>query len=133
MTRHVFECAVRFDDLDTYGHVNNVTFVEYLQEARIDFAHRYLADALEPHEGSVVAHQSVEYLRPVSFRADPLNVVVWVTRIGTSSFDLAYEVSDGEAVYARATGALVAYDVAGQRPRRLTEPELAALSTFLEP
>jgi acyl-CoA thioester hydrolase len=133
MMRHVFECAVRFDDLDSYGHVNNVTFAEYLQEARIDFAHRHLADALEPHEGSVVAHQSLDYLRPVSFRTDPLRVEVWVTRIGRSSFDLAYQVSDGDGVYVQATGALVAFDVAGQRPRPLTGPERAALARFLEP
>jgi acyl-CoA thioester hydrolase len=131
--RHVYECAVRFDDLDSYGHVNNVTFAEYLQEARVDFAHRYLADALETHEGSVVAHQALDYLRPVSFRIDPLRVVVWVRRIGTSSFDVAYEVCDDDVVYVRATGALVAFDVAEHRPRPLTEAERAALTKFLEP
>ena len=130
--RHVYECAVRFDDLDSYGHVNNVTFAEYLQEARVDFAHRYLADALDTHEGSVVAHQSLDYLRPVSFRIDPLRVLLWVTRIGTSSFDVAYEVSDDEAVYVRATGVLVAFDVAEHRPRALTEAERVALAKFLE-
>jgi len=131
--RHVFECAVRFDDLDSYGHVNNVTFAEYLQEARVDFAHRYLADTLESHEGSVVAHQSLDYLRPVSFRTTPLQVMLWVTRIGTSSFDVAYEVADDEAVYVRATGVLVAFDVGQHQPRPLTEAERAALTKFLEP
>jgi acyl-CoA thioester hydrolase len=130
--RHVYECAVRFDDLDSYGHVNNVTFAEYLQEARVDFAHKYLADSLETHEGAVVVHQSLEYLRPVSFRTVPLRVVTWVTRIGTSSFDVAYEVSDDEAVYVRATGILVAFDVAKHRTRPLTEAERAALAKFLE-
>lgn len=130
--RHVFECAVRFDDLDSYGHVNNVTFAEYLQEARVDFAHKYLADSLETHEGAVVVHQSLEYLRPVSFRTAPLRVVTWVTRIGTSSFDVAYEVSDDEAVYVRATGILVAFDAAKHRTRALTEAERAALAKFLE-
>jgi acyl-CoA thioester hydrolase len=131
--RHVYECAVRFDDLDRYGHVNNVTFAEYLQEARVDFAHRYLADTLESHEGSVVGYQALDYLRPVSFRTSPLQVWLWVTRIGTSSFDVAYEVSDDDAVYVRATGALVAFDVAEHRPRPLTEAERAALAKFLEP
>ena len=130
--RHLYECAVRFDDLDSYGHVNNVTFAEYLQEARVDFAHKYLADSLETHEGAVVVHQSLEYLRPVSFRTAPLRVVTWVTRIGTSSFDVAYEVSDAEAVYVRATGILVACDVAKHRTRALTEAERAALAKFLE-
>jgi acyl-CoA thioester hydrolase len=131
--RHIFECAVRFDDLDSYGHVNNVTFAEYLQEARIDFAHRYLADALQPHEGAVVAHQSIDYLLPVPFRTEPLQVEVWVTRIGTSSYDVAYDVRDGGSVLARATGALVAYDVAAGKPRPLSDVERTALTRFLEP
>ena len=131
--RHVFECAVRFDDLDSYGHVNNVTFAEYLQEARIDFAHRHLTEALEPHEGAVVAHQSIDYVLPVPFRTEPLRVEVWVTRIGTSSYDVAYDVRDGTVVFARATGALVAYDVSAQKPRPLSEAERSALTTFLEP
>ncbi|MGH8773989.1 MAG: acyl-CoA thioesterase [Jiangellaceae bacterium] len=131
--RHVFECAVRFDDLDSYGHVNNVTFAEYLQEARIDFAHRYLADALGPHEAAVVAHQAIDYVRPVAFRTEPLQVELWVSRVGSSSYDISYDVRDGATVYARATGTLVAFDRATSRPRLLTPGEHAALAKFLEP
>jgi uncharacterized membrane protein YphA (DoxX/SURF4 family) len=50
---HTYECAVRFDDLDSYGHVNNVVFAEYVQEARIDFAVRHFQDAFSPAEGFV--------------------------------------------------------------------------------
>ncbi|HEU0042372.1 MAG TPA: thioesterase family protein [Jiangellaceae bacterium] len=130
--RHVYECAVRFDDLDSFGHVNNVTFVEYLQEARVDFGHRHLADTSEPHEGTVVVHQSIDYLAPVPFRTEPLEVHVWVTRIGVSSFEVAYEVRDRDTLFARATGVLVAYDVHEKRPRRLTAAERAAMQRFLE-
>jgi acyl-CoA thioester hydrolase len=131
--RHVYECAVRFDDLDSYGHVNNVTFLEYLQEARIDFAHRYLADALAPHEASVVVHQAIDYLNPVPFRTEPLQVGVWVSRIGTSSFEVSCDVRDDDTVFARALVTLVAYDVAEQRPRALSAAEHAALIGFLAP
>ncbi|MFC6975463.1 acyl-CoA thioesterase [Halomicroarcula sp. GCM10025709] len=31
------EVSVRYDDLDTYGHVNNVRYGTYLEEARIDY------------------------------------------------------------------------------------------------
>lgn len=130
--RHVYECSVRFDDLDAFGHVNNVTFAEYLQEARVDFAHRYLAYGDKPHEGSVVVHQSIDYLAPVPFRSEPLDVHVWVTTIGTTSYELAYEVTDAETVFARATGTLVAFDVAGSHPRALTQEERDVLSRFTE-
>lgn len=129
--RHLYRCAVRFDDLDSYGHVNNVTFAEYLQEARVDFAHRELADVNASHEGSVVVHQSIDYLAPVPFRTEPLDVEVWVTRIGRSSFEVAYEVRDTETLYSRATTVLVAYDVHAQRPRELSAGERRALERYL--
>ena len=37
MSRHVYDCQVRFSDVDVYGHVNNVKYFEYYQEARIAF------------------------------------------------------------------------------------------------
>ncbi|PSK96641.1 acyl-CoA thioester hydrolase [Haloactinopolyspora alba] len=130
--RHTYECSVRFDDLDAFGHVNNVTFAEYLQEARVDFAYRHLAYGDAPHQGSVVVHQSIDYLAPVPFRSEPLQVHVWVTRIGTSSFDLAYEVSDATTLFARATGSLVAYDVSAGSPRPISDDERATLERFVE-
>lgn len=130
--RHVYECSVRFDDLDAFGHVNNVTFAEYLQEARIDFAHRYLAYGDRPHEGAVVVHQSIDYLAPVPFRSEPLQVSVWVTRIGTASFDLAYELSDEATLFARASGTFVSFNVRDSRPSPLTPGDRAALERFTE-
>ncbi len=32
--RFTFRCQVRWDDMDAFGHVNNVTFFAYMQEAR---------------------------------------------------------------------------------------------------
>lgn len=131
--RHVFSCAVRFDDFDPFQHVNNVILLEFLQEARIDFAHRYLTGATAKHEASVVASQSIEYLVPVGRQVASLDVHVWVTRMGTSSFDISYEIRDDTALYARATSALVAFDAHAGAPRPLTSAERSVLDRFLEP
>lgn len=127
------QCAVRFDDLDSYGHVNNVIIAEYLQQVRIDLGRRLLDDQREAHERQVVARQVIDYVRPIPFRTDPVSVDVVVTRIGTSSFDLAYEVRDDAAVFARATSTMVAYDVASARRRPLTDGERAALEHLQTP
>ena len=130
--RHTYQCSVRFDDLDAYGHVNNVTFAEYLQEARIDFAHRYLAFDDTSHRGTVVVHQTIDYLEPVPFRTEPLQVEVWVTSIGRSSFELGYEVSDPDKLFARATTMLVAFDVRANKTRPVDPAERDALEPFIE-
>ena len=55
--RHVYECPVRWADLDALGHVNNVVYVDYLQEARVDMfrSHRVELMGQELVEGLVVA------------------------------------------------------------------------------
>lgn len=130
---YAVRCAVRFDDLDSYGHVNNVVVAEYLQQARIEFSHQHLAGSRAEHEGTVVAHLSIDYLRPIPFRSAPVLAEIQVSRVGTSSFDLAYQVRDGDTVFARAASAMVAYDVAGARSRPLTDGERAALKEFSAP
>jgi len=37
MSRHRYDCYVRFSDVDVYGHVNNVKYFEFYQEARLAF------------------------------------------------------------------------------------------------
>lgn len=128
--KHRFECSVRFDDLDSYGHVNNVMLADYLQEARIDFVHQHLADPSAPHERAVVAHQVIEYLRPIPHLTAPIAIEMWVTRIGTSSYHLAYEVRDGDTLLATAMTSMVAYDLEGAQSRPLTDRERAALEGF---
>lgn len=130
---HRVECAVRFDDLDSYGHVNNVMVAEYLQEARIDFTRRYLHDTRGPGERAVVAYQALDYLRPVPFRTDPVLVEMRVTRVGSSSFDLAYQVRDDGTLFARAATTVVSFDLDRARSRPLTDGERLALKEMSAP
>lgn len=129
---HVYHAAVRFDDLDSFGHVNNVVFAEYMQEARIDFVTRHFVGVDTGRNGSVVAAQRLDYLLPVPSRTEPLAVEVWVTRLGRSSFDVGYLVRDADQIYVRAWTAIVAYDVPAARSRPLTITERDALTQFLE-
>jgi acyl-CoA thioester hydrolase len=131
-TPYATSCAPRFDDLDSYGHVNNVALAEYLQQARIDFGQGPLADARGTHERAVVARLRIDYLRPIPFRTEPLRVELRVTRIGKSSFDLAYQVRDADAVFARGASTMVAYDVTAGRSRPLTEAERVVLKGFCQ-
>ena len=136
MTRHVYDCHVRFSDVDVYGHVNNVKYFEYYQEARIAFilslaGRDYDADSM----GQVLARIDVDYRRPILFRPEPYAVETWVTRIGTTSYDLSCRIVDGPGddgpSYSDAEVRLVAFDVATQLPRPLTGPERGRLERAL--
>ena len=133
MHRHVFACAMRWSDMDAYGHVNNVEYVRYLEEARVDmlFTHAEKVGGEGLADGVVIARHEIRYLRPLVFRPEPVRVETWVTKIGNASFDLAYEVRDDEVIYAVAASTLVPYDIAESRPRRLKLTERAALEPYL--
>jgi acyl-CoA thioester hydrolase len=134
---HVYDCHVRFSDVDVYGHVNNVKYFEYFQEARIAFILSLDEPLFDPSQQSrmrqVVARIDVDYKRPILFRPEPYAVETWVTRIGTSSYDLACRIVDGDGtVFSRAEARLVAFDTSTQRSRPLGDVERARLEAVLE-
>ncbi|WP_310738179.1 thioesterase family protein [Microbispora sp. H10670] len=131
--RYVFERKVRFADIDSYGHVNNVRFFDYLEDARVSMLWERPRDSDGNRLDLVVARQEIDYRRPLNFRPDPVRVEVWVTEISRSRFTLAYEIRDDATLYAEARTILVAYDSAAGWPRRLGEDEVAFLRRFSAP
>ena len=128
MSRHHYDCRVRFSDVDVYGHVNNVKYFEYYQEARLGFLTSLGQEGQEvPGLHLVVARIDVDYKRPILFRSDPYVVETWVTRVGGSSFDLTAEIKDGDQVLSRAEAVLVIFDLDTHSPRPLTEQERTRL------
>lgn len=126
------ELALRWSDMDAYGHVNNVQFLRYLEGARIFgfyewFGHRNTL--LE--RGVVIARHEIDYLVPLTFRHDPIEVAMWVSRLSPVGYDLSYEIRDpervGDTLYARAESSLVAYDFQQAAPRRLSAHEQEVL------
>jgi acyl-CoA thioester hydrolase len=130
---------MRWADLDLLGHVNNVTYVDYLQEARVDVLRVHAPDAraADLAEGVVVVRHEVSYLEPLLFRFEPVCIDTWVTEIRAASFTMAYEVfveDDGRrTVFARARTVLTPYVFEREAPRRLSTQEREALARLLEP
>ena len=140
MARHIYDCPLRWADMDSLGHVNNVVYVDYLQEARVDMlrVHAPVKGGEELAEGVVVVRHEVEFVSPLVFRPEPVRVESWVTQIRAATFTLAYEIldefPDGERrVYLRAKTVLTPFVFAQERPRRVTEAEREVLGRFLEP
>ncbi|MEW1719324.1 thioesterase family protein [Streptomyces sp. NPDC093109] len=140
MARHIYSCPLRWSDMDAFGHVNNVVFLTYLEEARIDFMFRLAPGDGSPSfaGGSVVARHEIDYKRPLLHRHEPVTIESWVTKINAASLTIAYEVKDPETedraaqVYVKASTVVVPYDLAAGRPRRITAYEKAHLQQFLD-
>lgn len=130
---------VRWGDVDRYGHVNNVRFYEYFQEARIA-----ATTALDPDTARVgsagasddlwlVARQDVDYIGQMRQRFTPYRTYTAPVHLGRTSMVLASEIVDpeaGGAVVARGRTVLVRAD-RDARPVPLAESTRRAFGRAL--
>ncbi|MER7073952.1 thioesterase family protein [Terrabacter sp. NPDC000476] len=143
-TPYAAHVSLRWSDMDAYAHINNVQFLRLLEDARV-IAFRDWFDAAGAgdksllDEGVLVSRHEIEYRRPLGFRHEPVEIQLWVSRIGGAGFDVAYIVTDPAAadapgeppVYAVAETELALYDFAGASPRRMRPEERASLERRL--
>lgn len=142
---------LRWSDLDAYGHVNNARMLSLLEEARIqafwvsDDTSEHAAGAstavLDASPGAntitLIARQEIEYLAPIPYQRQPLDIELWIGHMGGASLDVCYEVfsPDGVAprvLYTRAVTTIVLVDSATERPRRASDSEREAWEPYLE-
>ncbi|WP_155369907.1 acyl-CoA thioesterase [Catellatospora vulcania] len=130
--RFTYHCALRWSDLDAYGHVNNARFLTLYEEARVAmmFVGAREAGVTSFEEGIVVSRHEVDYLRPVDY-GDPVRIELWITDLKPSRFTVCYELFDGDLLASRAKSVLVPYDLDKQRPRRMSEAEQSFLKPWL--
>ncbi len=112
--KHRIKIKVRFSDLDAMRHVNNATYLSYLEEARIS----YFADVLQRTRndlnfGAVVARIEIDYLQPLIF-GEEIAVLSRVSMLGNKSSEVRHLIvvyrGGAEVIAASAVTKLVSYD-----------------------
>ena len=131
--KHKFKCQVRWGDLDAFMHVNNAAYLTYIQEARVDFTvySRQRANLQPVLIEMVVAHADIDYINPIYDAGIEIDIAVWVSKIGTSSFVLQYELSKDGTIYAKAKTVQVTVSMETKTSRPVNEEERAFLSQYL--
>ena len=132
--RHLTKAHVRWDDLDGFGHVNNASYLTYIQEARANFTWYSRKKAgLEPvFSDMVVGRAEVDFIVPIYEGGFDLDVAIWVAKIGNSSFDLVYELSSPLGLHARGRTVQVAVSMETKKSRPLSAEEREFLTGYLE-
>jgi len=146
MTRLHVPVPVRWSDLDAYEHVNNARMLTLLEEARIaafwsDPEGGAPTAVLDTGPGSatitLVAAQRVEYLAPIPFPREPLDVELWIGRLGGASLEVCYEIfspvgSTPRTLYTRAATTMVLVDRVTGAPRKLSDEARTAWQPYVE-
>lgn len=138
--------AVRWSDLDAYEHVNNARMFTLLEEARIAAfwgggAEGSPTAVLTTGPGAasitLIAAQQIEYRAPIPFHREPLDVELWISRMGGASLQVCYEIYspigiEPRTLYTVAATTIVLVDRASGAPRRITDDERGAWEPYLE-
>ncbi len=91
MEKPGYPIHIRYNDLDTYGHVNNAVYITYLEEGRT----KWFLDKVKENwewdkQGILLARHEINYQLPVFFN-DELRIVLWISTIGSKSFEVSFK------------------------------------------
>ena len=96
------EINTRWKDLDAFRHINNASYLTYIEDARIILLRRWRIDYKK--KSLIVASVKIDYIKQVNH---PSSLVIGqkVSRIGTKSFDIE------SAVFNKKTSELVCLSI----------------------
>ncbi|HEX2282335.1 MAG TPA: thioesterase family protein [Thermomicrobiales bacterium] len=120
--------ALRWRDMDAYGHVNHVVYLTYLEQGRDAAIAHILRDT--PGEGGyVVVRVAIDYRRELRLADGPVTVSCGVSTIGGASAQTRETIrtASGELA-AEAEAVLVKFDRETRRSRQWTYDERLAFA-----
>lgn len=149
MTRLHVAIPLRWSDFDAYAHVNNAEMLRILEEARIQAFWRpdegsapgaatAILDARPGAETiSLIARQEIEYLAPIPYMRAPIDIEMWIGRIGGASLEICYEMFSPVGVtprllFTKAATTLVMVTAATATPRRISDSLREVWAPYVE-
>ncbi|HSN95167.1 MAG TPA: thioesterase family protein [Anaerolineaceae bacterium] len=124
---------VRYADLDTLHHVNNVAIMAYVEHARTGYykATDIWDGAIRGGFGMVVASVKIDYSVSIQY-GDEVRVGIKMASLGSKSLRFAFSVesADGETKFASGEVVMVAYDHETGRSRLIPEAWRRSLAAY---
>jgi acyl-CoA thioester hydrolase len=93
--RYTTRIGVRFRDVDVLGHVNNAVYFTYMETARTEYWMKLFGLNELSRLGFIVAHAECDFKVAARF-GDVLDVSIWTSSIGNSSFVWDYEMRNSK-------------------------------------
>ena len=134
MARKRLTIPLRWSDFDPLAHVNNVRYLEFMQDARVSLIHDFVLPTASLTEvGHLVARNEIDYLRPIGMNDRELHLEIWISRFGGASYDVQYVVYDeAGTVCATAKSVMVTVAMATEEVIRIPDDVRAAMEQFYE-
>ncbi|SDG98584.1 acyl-CoA thioester hydrolase [Planococcus glaciei] len=130
---HEITVKVRFSETDALGHVSNISYFIYLEEARIEFFRELGLDMTIDKWSVIMISANCMFYKQAYFD-QRLKVTSFVTKIGNSSFKIGHRITDansGELIAEGDAGA-VYFDFSSQKSERIPDGTRAKLEMHKE-
>jgi acyl-CoA thioester hydrolase len=130
---HETTVKVRFSETDALGHVSNISYFIYLEEARIEFFRDLGFEIVLDKWNIIMVSANCVFYKQAYFD-QRLKVTSFVTKIGNSSFKIGHRITDaktGELIAEGDAGA-VYFDFNAQKSEPLPEGIRAKLEMHKE-
>jgi acyl-CoA thioester hydrolase len=114
------EETVRFNELDSMGHVNNAVFLTYLEQARLAWFGPVAEGEAMQLDDVILARTEIDFRSPLVF-GETVSIGVRPSRVGTKSFELEYELRVGDRLVAEARSVIVGFDYDAGRSTEVPE------------
>lgn len=123
--------AIRWRDMDAYGHVNNAVYLTYLEECRDAWAQSVLGHVSNTWD-FVLAHVGIDYRSQLTQDDGEVIVRCRLASYGRSSVRTREEIRKADGTLsANAESVIVPRDPDALTARRLTDQETAILDVEL--
>lgn len=114
----VFEIAmdVRWGDMDAFNHVNNASYLRYIEEARVAWFRALVPNAWADVDcAPILAAATVNYRRPIGW-PERLRITLHAEKLGTKSLTLGHRIesaTEDGVLYADGSTVMVWVDRGG--------------------
>lgn len=137
---HRHQVETRFSDTDAMGHVNNASYLTYVEIARLAYYEAVTGRPLPlwthgAQEGMILAELRITYRNP-AFYGETISIETRVDRIGRTSFSMVHRLTAPESRYgparliAVADSVLVSYDYRAECPIPVPDDWRTAMEAF---
>ncbi len=107
--------------MDALGHVNNIMYFRYFEQARLDWYESLGSTALGTEQtGFVIVDNHAEYLKPLIYPAN-ITVSMGGHTPGRSSFITSYTICDDKQLYTRGSAKVVWLDISKNKSTPLPD------------
>jgi acyl-CoA thioester hydrolase len=124
MSEKIYKLSIRVDRsmIDGNEHVNNVVYVQWMQQVAMGHSATWGVDGLMEEQGVTwfARKHVIEYLQPV-FLGDEIEARTWIADVGRVKSLRRYEFVRGTQVVARGETDWVYVSIATGRPARIPE------------